>query len=85
MNSIDEDAGSAIVGAVVTMAQALGLAVVAEGVERPNQAARLRLLGCDSAQGYFFARPQPAKAVKALFEHRPAQPRSGLIPEQASR
>jgi diguanylate cyclase (GGDEF)-like protein/PAS domain S-box-containing protein len=50
---------SAIVEATIRMAQALGLAVVAEGVETPQQCAELRWLGCDYGQGWLFGRPQP--------------------------
>ncbi len=51
---------SAIVDATIRMAQALGLSVVAEGVETPQQYAELRGLGCDYGQGWLFGRPQPA-------------------------
>jgi diguanylate cyclase (GGDEF)-like protein/PAS domain S-box-containing protein len=44
----------AIVQAVITMAHALGMKVTAEGVERVEQAARLRRLGCDTAMGWFW-------------------------------
>ena len=50
----------AIVSAVVSMAHAMGLNVIAEGVETSRQLEELRLLGCDSAQGYLLGRPQPA-------------------------
>ena len=63
-----DDAATAIVGAVVTMAHALKLSVIAEGVERPCQAEQLRLLGCDAAQGYLFARPQPANELDSYFD-----------------
>ena len=53
----------AIVKATIDMAHALGLTVVAEGVETREQADRLRALGCDRAQGYLYARPQPAEAI----------------------
>jgi EAL domain-containing protein (putative c-di-GMP-specific phosphodiesterase class I) len=53
----------AIVRAVVSLARGLGLEVVADGVETQAQADMLRELGCDRAQGYFFARPQPAEAI----------------------
>jgi diguanylate cyclase (GGDEF)-like protein/PAS domain S-box-containing protein len=57
----------AIVSAVVGLTQRLGLRAVAEGVETEQQAARLRELGCDLAQGYLFARPQPAEAILPLL------------------
>jgi diguanylate cyclase (GGDEF)-like protein/PAS domain S-box-containing protein len=54
---------SALVGAVVTMALELGLDVVAEGVETPEQFAQLERLGCQQAQGFLFGRPSPASEV----------------------
>ncbi|HEY7135275.1 MAG TPA: EAL domain-containing protein [Acidimicrobiia bacterium] len=59
---------AAIIQAVITMAHALGLRVTAEGVERPEQAAVLRSLGCDLAQGLHFAPPAPASTVDRLLE-----------------
>lgn len=56
-------AAHAIVRAVLGMGQALGLAVVAEGVETEDQAATLRRLGCRFAQGFMFARPMSAEAL----------------------
>jgi EAL domain-containing protein (putative c-di-GMP-specific phosphodiesterase class I) len=53
----------AIVKATIDMAHALGLTVVAEGVETPEQEEYLRAFGCDRAQGYLYARPQPAHAI----------------------
>ena len=47
----------AIVQAIVTLAQQLGLRVVAEGVETPEEIEVLRRLGCDLVQGYLFSRP----------------------------
>lgn len=67
-----DDASAAIVGAVISMAHALNLHVIAEGVERASQAVRLRELRCDAAQGYFFARPQPAEQIGRFFH--PNQP-----------
>ena len=58
---------TAIVAAVMGMAHALGLRVVAEGVENADQAARLRHLGCDQAQGYYFGRPGSAGEVDELL------------------
>ena len=49
-----------VVRAVISLAQALDLTTVAEGVERPDQASALLALGCHLAQGYLFSRPVPA-------------------------
>jgi diguanylate cyclase (GGDEF)-like protein/PAS domain S-box-containing protein len=54
-----------IVAAVVQLGHALGLSVVAEGVESPLQLGHLRDLGCDRAQGYLFGRPRPAALIPA--------------------
>ena len=56
-----------VVRAVVELGHALGLRVVAEGVETESQLAELQSLGCDDAQGYFFSRPVPAEQVGALL------------------
>jgi len=58
---------TAIVGAIVSLAHTLGLAVTAEGVETVAQTAILEGLGCDTGQGYLFARPLPATALAGLF------------------
>jgi diguanylate cyclase (GGDEF)-like protein len=59
-----------LVDAIVGMARALGLEVVAEGVETQQQLDALAGLGCTLAQGYLFARPQPADRLFALLEAR---------------
>jgi diguanylate cyclase (GGDEF)-like protein len=59
------ESDAALVAAVIGMAQALGLVVVAEGVETAEEAAWLREKGCDIGQGYWFARPVPAADVLA--------------------
>jgi diguanylate cyclase (GGDEF)-like protein len=51
---------AAIIGSLVTMADSLGLGVVAEGVETSGQCEQLRGMGCEVAQGYLFGRPVPA-------------------------
>ena len=80
-----DDADSvAISRAVIGLGQSLGLAVVAEGVEHPEQVAFLVAEGCQLVQGYWFSRPRPATELQALFDGercvdglwrlRPAQP-----------
>ena len=48
---------TAIVAAIVSLAHALGIDAIAEGVESEEQAERLRELGCELAQGYLFGAP----------------------------
>ena len=64
----DSPANLAIVRAVVGLAQGLGMAVTAEGIEREDQLAALRDVGCDRGQGFLFAHPCPAAdAGRALL------------------
>jgi EAL domain-containing protein (putative c-di-GMP-specific phosphodiesterase class I) len=58
----------AILSAVVTLAHALDERVIAEGVETEEQLACLRDIGCDFAQGYYFAEPLPSEEAGALLE-----------------
>jgi EAL domain-containing protein (putative c-di-GMP-specific phosphodiesterase class I) len=58
MGSSPEDA--AIVSLIMSLAKALDLKVVAEGVETPDQQAQLAALDCDLLQGYLFSKPIPA-------------------------
>jgi EAL domain-containing protein (putative c-di-GMP-specific phosphodiesterase class I) len=58
---------AAIVAAVVSLSHALGLSTVAEGVETVAQVDRLRTLGCDVAQGYFFWRPQAPEDLTPML------------------
>jgi EAL domain-containing protein (putative c-di-GMP-specific phosphodiesterase class I) len=61
---------SPIVSTVVGLAEALGLAAVAEGVETTAQAEELRRIGCLFAQGFYFARPQPPERMTMLLGSR---------------
>ena len=61
---------SAIVGATITLAHALGLTTTAEGVETAGQARRLTELGCDNAQGYLICRPQTSERMAETLRGR---------------
>ena len=61
--ALDNPVTFAIARAIVQVGRALGMSLVAEGVERPDQVADLRRLGCEHAQGYLWSRPVPAEQV----------------------
>ena len=65
MEASEDDA--VIVRSTIDLGHNLGLKVVAEGVETTDQAAFLRELGCEHAQGYLFAKPMPMGALSAFF------------------
>ena len=61
---------SGIASAVLSLGETFNLEVVAEGIERPEQSATLRELGCDTGQGFYFARPmEPERLLDFLAEH----------------
>jgi len=62
---LDGGVDAAVVEAVVRLGAALGMTVVAEGVENAATSLRLAELGCPFGQGYYFARPEPVAAVAA--------------------
>ncbi|MDI2131577.1 putative bifunctional diguanylate cyclase/phosphodiesterase [Yinghuangia seranimata] len=57
-----------IVASLVDLAHALGLTVTAEGIETAAQAERLRDIGCDAGQGWYFSRPGPADRIATLLD-----------------
>jgi len=65
LNANEED--RAIAMAIISMGKALGLTVVAEGVETSEQDEFLRESLCDELQGYLFSKPVPASSVPALL------------------
>jgi diguanylate cyclase (GGDEF)-like protein len=69
-----------LVAAMVAMGHALGLHIVAEGVETPGQQATLLTLGCRSAQGYLFSKPQRPEAISRLLDQARSVGASTQIP-----
>jgi predicted signal transduction protein with EAL and GGDEF domain len=65
-------AGLALVSTIISLAHALRLKVVAEGVETEEQSRLLRLLNCDAMQGFLFSKPVPADAFESAFLRAPA-------------
>ena len=58
-----------IVQSIVSLAHTLGVSVTAEGVETATQAAALRELGCDTAQGNHFGSAGPPDVIQELLDH----------------
>lgn len=77
-------ASSAIVSAIVGLTHALGLTVIAEGVETVGQHDAMTALGCDACQGFYFARPMPADAMDTLMGQRFAAGGNPRLPLLAS-
>jgi diguanylate cyclase (GGDEF)-like protein len=65
-----EKGDATIVRTIIEMAHSLGFTVIAEGVETEEQANFLRLLRCEQAQGYLFARPMPADDLLRFLARR---------------
>ncbi|MEV6815700.1 EAL domain-containing protein [Micromonospora sp. NPDC051296] len=74
----DDTDDAAIVRSTIELSKALGLRVVAEGVEDERTWRMLHAAGCDVAQGWFYARPMPAEELVAwLARYRPLRPLGG--------
>ncbi len=65
------EAEEAITGAVISLAHALKMRVVGEGIENAGQLERLRELGCDVGQGYHFSKPLPKGEIDELLARNP--------------
>jgi EAL domain-containing protein (putative c-di-GMP-specific phosphodiesterase class I) len=65
-----ELASPPIIAMIVALGKAIGLSVIAEGVETERQTQALRKLGCASGQGFFFGRPTAASVVPAIVNRR---------------
>jgi len=80
---VNED-DAAIVRSIIDLASALGLRVVAEGVETQESWDRLSVYGCDAAQGWYLAKAMPADMVTSWLAdyERQAASRNATVPAQ---
>jgi len=90
VDDLGSEGGRALVGAIAGLAAALRMRTVAEGIETPQQADRLREPGYDVGQGYHFARPMTADSFALLvaeqpFLRPPLPPLAPELPEQPVR
>jgi EAL domain-containing protein (putative c-di-GMP-specific phosphodiesterase class I) len=66
---IDKDASdNVIIGSMISLAHALNLTVVAEGAETAGEVGQLQDMGCDLAQGFYFAKPMSCEAVQDFLQ-----------------
>ena len=56
-----------VLAQIITLAKGLNMGVVTEGVETERQAELLKKMNCDTAQGYFYARPMPSEQFEKLL------------------
>jgi EAL domain-containing protein (putative c-di-GMP-specific phosphodiesterase class I) len=63
-----------LVRSIISITEALGLDIVAEGVETPTQLATLRRLGCQVAQGHYYSPALSVEALAAYLEEREVLP-----------
>lgn len=66
-NTLESERGIYIIENIIRMSKYLDLLTVAEGIETENQAKLLKKLGCNIAQGYYFAKPMPEDSVIEYF------------------
>jgi diguanylate cyclase (GGDEF)-like protein/PAS domain S-box-containing protein len=71
-----EPTASALVDAMIRIGKTLRLETVAEGVEKSEQADRLRTLQCDIGQGFLWSRPLPSDAITTMLRERAGAPRA---------
>jgi len=71
MKMLTDESSYQLVKSMISLGKNLKMKIIAEGVETVEEANKLRELGCDMAQGYFFARPMPEKDVtEFIIENR---------------
>jgi EAL domain-containing protein (putative c-di-GMP-specific phosphodiesterase class I) len=68
----EEEDASPFVGTIVGLGQALGLQTIVEGIETTEQLERLRELGCDTGQGFYFSKPLTQQQATLLLERQAA-------------
>ncbi len=67
LQGLAEESGLAVLTAIVELGRALGLHVIAEGIETREELDRLRRVGCLLGQGYLFSRPLPVEDARRLI------------------
>ncbi len=82
--SYDHNSAAAIISAIITLAQALRLDTLAEGIETPHHYDTLRALGCTHGQGYYLAKPLDPRSMAAYLDAVARQSQARRTPVQLS-
>ena len=69
----DGEKGKAILNSIVNLGHALGMAIVAEGIETPQQLTTVMASGCDIGQGYFLSKPESSETIHQILSSRKYQ------------
>jgi c-di-GMP phosphodiesterase len=77
VQDIGQDEGATIVRAIIQLGKSLGMTVIAEGVETPEQEAYLIAEGCQEGQGYYYSKPLPARDLDLLLRQSAPFDRAG--------
>ncbi len=83
IDGLKKNDGSELVRAIISLANALDLDVVAEGIEKVEQLAHLQRLGCTYGQGYYFGKPESTETTRQLLKHTARLPRLALVSGEA--
>jgi diguanylate cyclase (GGDEF)-like protein len=75
----------AVIQSIVTLGHALGMKVLAEGIETDEQRVLLRLAGCDEMQGFLFGKPRPAEIVDRALAKLAAGPEASRATSRSAR
>lgn len=67
VEELSEENDKVIADGMVSLVRALNMKVIAEGVESTEQLSRLRKMGCEMGQGYYFSKPLPSGAASAFL------------------
>lgn len=68
INEIKPNQSAFIADTIVTLGNKMGLQTIAEGIEKRDQASYMLKLGCDAAQGYYYARPMPFESLLTFLK-----------------
>lgn len=70
IDMMKDESAMALIKSIIALAKNMKMNVIAEGVENKEEGLKLKELGCEMAQGYYFARPAPEKEITDLIQNK---------------